>query len=159
MADKQSIFTLSEIMAIIPHRPPFLFVDEVTRFTPDKTIETRRIIRMDEPFFAGHFPGKPIMPGVLIIDALAQTSGLLLGFSKKITLQRAGAAVPPPEFFYLAASTMKFMNPSYPGDTLVMFAQKDRNFGSLYTFTVEAVVKRNAVAKGTLTLALAKGTL
>ena len=77
-------FTMEDILAILPHRPPFLFVDRVIKLVPDREIVAERAIRSDEPFFAGHFPGKPVMPGVLVTDALAQTSGLLWGLSKKV---------------------------------------------------------------------------
>ena len=147
-------FTLAEILEILPHRPPFLFVDKVTKMVPDKLIVTERFIRPDEPFFAGHFPGNPVMPGVLVLDGLAQTSGLLWGFSKQI---RGGAVSDTPEIFFLASSNMKFVNPAYPGETLEMTARADRNFGSLYTYEVEAMSKRKVIAEGTLTLAMMQG--
>ncbi len=77
-------FTLEEILEILPHRPPFLFVDKVTKLVPGKLIVTEWFIRPDEPFFAGHFPGKAIMPGVLVLDGLAQSCGLLWGFTKQV---------------------------------------------------------------------------
>lgn len=149
-------FTLEQILKILPHRPPFLFVDAVIKMTPGKMIVTERFIRPDEPFFAGHFPQKAIMPGVLVTDALAQTSGLLWGFSKQV---RGGVAGDTPEIFFLAASNMKFVSPAYPGETLIMTARADRNFGNLYTYEVDAVVKRKVIAKGNLTLAMMEGKL
>lgn len=80
---EKNVFTIEDIRAILPHRPPFLFVDKVTNLIPDKSIIAERKISPNEFFFKGHFPQKPIMPGVLITDALAQTSGLLWGLSKK----------------------------------------------------------------------------
>jgi len=121
---------------------------------PDKLIVTERFIRPDEPFFAGHFPGKAIMPGVLVLDGLAQTCGLLWGFTKQV---RGGAVSETPEVFFLAASNMKFVNPAYPGETLEMTARADRNFGALYTYEVEAMSKRKVIAEGTLTLAMMQG--
>jgi 3-hydroxyacyl-[acyl-carrier-protein] dehydratase len=144
-------FTLEEILAILPHRPPFLFVDRVTKMVPDELIVTERLIRPDEPFFAGHFPRKAIMPGVLVMDGLAQSCGLLWGFTKRV---RGGAGGAAPEMFFLAASNMKFVSPAYPGETLEMTARAERNFGTLYTYEVEAMSKRKTIAKGTLTLAM-----
>jgi len=147
-------FTQEEIRAILPHRPPFMFVDKVTKMVPDKLIVTERFIRPDEPFFSGHFPGNPVMPGVLVLDGLAQTCGLLWGFTKQV---RGGAVSETPEVFFLAASNMKFVNAAYPGDTLEMTARADRNFGALYTYEVEAMSKRKVIAKGHLTLAMMQG--
>jgi 3-hydroxyacyl-[acyl-carrier-protein] dehydratase len=153
-------YGLDDIQAILPHRPPFLFVDRVIKLAPDKEIIAERTIRDDEPYFAGHFPQKHIMPGVLVTDALAQTSGLLWGLSKKA----AGAIlaeepspvgdVVAPQIFFLASSTMKFNNPSFPGETLTLQAWSERSFGSLFSYSVEATVGRKLVAKGTLTLAM-----
>lgn len=147
-------FTLDEILEILPHRPPFLFVDKVSKLVPDRLIVTERFIRPDEPFFAGHFPGRPVMPGVLVMDGLAQTCGLLWGFTRKI---RGGAVSDVPEIFFLAASNMKFSNPAYPGETLKMTARADRQFGALYAYEVEAVSKRKVIASGNLTLAMVQG--
>jgi 3-hydroxyacyl-[acyl-carrier-protein] dehydratase len=148
--ERPTIFGLHEILALLPHRPPFLFVDRVVQFKPGVQIETERVILPEEPWFAGHFPGKPIMPGVLVADGLAQTSGLLWGFSKKA----AGNASDTPEIFFLATVNLKFVNPARPGDILTMSAENDRSFGNLYTYKTEAVVGRRVIAKGTLTLAM-----
>ena len=147
-------YTLEQILEILPHRPPFLFVDAVTKMVPDTLIVTRRLIRPEEPHFAGHFPQKAIMPGALVMDGLAQTCGLLWGFSKQV---RGGAVGETPEIFFLAAANLKFVNPAYPGETLEMTARADRHFGNLYTYEVEAMSRRKVIAKGTLTLAMMQG--
>src|SRR3990170_6551863 len=67
-----------DIKAILPHRPPFLLVDRILELEPDKRIVGLKNVSMNEPFFVGHFPGFPVMPGVLIIEAMAQTGGVLL---------------------------------------------------------------------------------
>lgn len=148
-------FTLEQILEILPHRPPFLFVDRVTKLVPDALIVTERLIRPDEPYFAGHFPQQAIMPGALVMDGMAQTCGLLWGFTRQI---RGGPPRETPEIFFLAAANLKFVNPAYPGDTLRMTARADRNFGNLYTYEVEAMSKRKVIAQGTLTLAMMQGT-
>jgi len=152
--DQTYSFELADILKILPHRPPFLFVDRVTALVPDKRIVAVREIRAEEPYFAGHFPGKPIMPGVLVADALAQTSGLLWGFSKQI---RFHGTPEKPELFYLAAIDVKFIAPAYPGDTLEMTAIALRRFGSLYSYDVEAAAGRKTIARGQLTLAMIEG--
>ena len=153
---KKILYDTNEILAILPHRPPFLFVDYVTAFTCNKSIKTERHLRKDEPFFEGHFPQKPIMPGVLVTDALAQTSGLLWGFSKLVTEREDNPRKKTTEIFLLAAVNMKYLNPAYPGDTLRMSSQIENHFGSLYIYSVEAIVKQKLIAKGRLTLAMAK---
>ncbi len=147
---KKTVFGLTDILQILPHRPPFLFVDRVIKFIPDKMIVAERKIDAQEPWFKGHFPQKAIMPGALVLDALAQTSGLLLGFSKK-TVSDTNAA--PSQLFYLASSNIKFLNTAYPGETLELIAEANDKFGALYSYLVEALVGRKIIAKGMLTLA------
>lgn len=154
--DKKTIFGLEEILGIIPHRPPFLFVDRVIKFKPDKIIVAERSIRCDEPWFEGHFPQKAIMPGALVLDALAQTSGLLLGFSKKTKPEEEKQ---PPKLFYLASSNVKFTSPAFPGETLELISETREKFENLYSYNVEATVGRKIVAKGILTLAAIEGEL
>jgi len=149
--NEKALFELADLRAILPHREPFLFVDRVLKLEPDKFIVAERTLRAEEFYFAGHFPGRPIMPGVLIAEALAQTSGLLIGLSKQ-----ARADTPPtqPKAFFLAVTNIKFTHPALPGDTLGLRAEADRHFGDLFRFHVEATVGRNLVASGSLTLAL-----
>ena len=154
--NKKTVFGLDEILEIIPHRPPFLFVDRVIKFVPDTIIVAERTLRAEEPWFKGHFPQKAIMPGVLVLDALAQTSGLLLGFSKKATGAPEGE---PPKLFYLASSNIKFLAPAYPGETLQLIAETKEKFAALHSYLVETIVGRKIVAKGTLTLAAVEGSI
>jgi 3-hydroxyacyl-[acyl-carrier-protein] dehydratase len=148
--DKKTIFGLNEILEIIPHRPPFLFVDRVVKFIPDKIIVAERRIEAQEPWLKGHFPQKAIMPGALVLDALAQTSGLLLGFTNKTT---GDMSIARSQLFFLASSTIKFPAAAYPGETLELIAENKDRFGGLYSYQVEAIVGRRIIAKGTLTLA------
>jgi 3-hydroxymyristoyl/3-hydroxydecanoyl-(acyl carrier protein) dehydratase len=147
----QPPFALDVLLSILPHRPPFVFVDRVTELEPGKRIVAERFLRADEPHFAGHFPGRPIMPGVLISEALAQTSGLLLGLSEMM----AGlAASKPARTFFLAGNNIKYKHFAVPGDTLQLRAQAEGSFGGLFRFSVEASSGRNLVASGSLTLAM-----
>ena len=152
--EKRTIFGLNEILEILPHRPPFLFVDRVIKFIPGKIIVAERTINAQEPWFKGHFPDRAIMPGALVLDALAQTSGLLLGFSTKAA---GDTRAPRSRLFYLASSTIKFLAAAYPGDTLELIAENKDQFRGLYSYLVEALVQRKIIAKGTLTLASIEG--
>lgn len=153
MEEELKSFDLADILGVLPHRPPFLFVDRVTRLIPSRLIVAERDLRPDEPYFAGHFPGRPVMPGVLITEALAQTSGLLIGLSRRV---EKGAQPPGNSMFFLAANAIKYTNPTGPGDTLILKAESDKSFGSLLKFNVEATTGRRLVASGSLTLAMVK---
>ncbi|HEU20541.1 MAG TPA: beta-hydroxyacyl-ACP dehydratase [Deltaproteobacteria bacterium] len=144
------IYDLSEVQAILPHRSPFLFIDGVVSFSTGKSIVCMKQLQADDSFFAGHFPERPIMPGVLISEALAQACGLLVG----LTLKR-DAAVPRKSNLnlVLAGVNMKFMTPAKPGDTLRLAAQLQKQYGSFFLFTVEASIEDMKIAGGTLTLA------
>ena len=152
--NNKALLELADLLPLLPHREPFLFVDRVIKLEPNKSIVAERLLHAEEPHFAGHFPGRPIMPGVLIAEALAQTSGLLIGLS-----EMASAAAPPekPRAFFLAVTNIKFTHPAVPGDTLVLRATMDRNFGMLFRFNVEATAGRNLIASGSLTLAMVEG--
>jgi 3-hydroxyacyl-[acyl-carrier-protein] dehydratase len=149
MSDRP-LFELQDILPVLPHRSPFLFVDRVVKLEPFKSIVAERTLRAEEPHFAGHFPGQPIMPGVLVTEALAQTSGLLLGLSERLE-----ARTPPVQarMFYLAAASLKYTHPAVPGDLLVLRAACDKSFGGLFRFQVEATAGRHLIASGSLTLA------
>jgi 3-hydroxyacyl-[acyl-carrier-protein] dehydratase len=140
------------IERILPHRPPFLFVDRVVGLEAGVAIEAERDLRADEPHFAGHFPGRPIMPGVLIAEALAQAAGLLLA----LTAMERGERVEG-DLFYLARADVKWTNPVEPGETLVLEARLDRALGPLVAFRVRAHTRRKDVAAGALTLAKVGG--
>lgn len=149
----QPPFELEDLLSILPHRPPFLFVDRVTEVDPGKRIVAERVLRPDEPQFAGHFPGRAIMPGVLVTEALAQTSGLLLGLSDRV----AGVSLlEPPKMFFLARTNMKYQHPAVPGDRLKLRALADGSFAGLFRFQVEAFAGRELIAGGSLTLALVR---
>lgn len=137
-----------EILALLPHRPPFLFVDRVIALEPGKRIAAERDLRPDEPHFEGHFPGRPIMPGVLITEALAQTAGLLLALSAV-----AGGIDARGRLFYLARADMKWTEPCRPGETLSLEAEHTRTLDRLVAFRVRAFTRDRDVAQGNLTLA------
>lgn len=102
---------IQEILKIVPHRYPMLMIDRIIELVPDERVVALKNVSINEPFFQGHFPGKPIMPGVLIIEAMAQAGGLLAhlsGFQKKGEL-----------IYFAALDKVKFRSPVYPGDQLI----------------------------------------
>lgn len=148
------LYAREAIEAILPHRHPFLFVDRVMHLTPAQRITAELDLRRDAPWFAGHFPGHPMMPGVLVSEAMAQTAGLLVALSAK-----TGQPVTPvtPDFMVLTAVNIKFLRPALPGECLTLGATFERALGPLYHFTATARAGRQDVAAGTLVLTARKG--
>lgn len=108
--NKKPVKDVNEIMALLPHRPPFLLVDKILELT-DTSVVGLKNVTMNEPFFVGHFPGAPVMPGVLIVEAMAQTGGIL-----------ALSTVPDPENYltlFMKINNVKFKQQVNPGDTLI----------------------------------------
>lgn len=135
---------LARVMTVLPHRPPFLFVDEVARVKLGVSITARRTLRPEEPHFAGHFPGRALMPGVLVTEALAQTCGLLKGLELDS---------PDGVFYVVAAANLKYFSPAVPGETLTLNAELLAGHGDFLRYRVEALVGRRRIAAGELTLA------
>lgn len=149
MADK-SLFDLSVIQEILPQRAPFLFVDRVVALTGGEKITAEKILQPEDIFFAGHFPDRPLMPGVLVTEALAQTSGLLLGLT---AMENGLTATEERPGFFLASVNMKYLTPAKPNDTLRLESSLVKGFAGLYLFNVAAFVQDTQIAKGTLSLA------
>lgn len=128
------------IAAILPHRYPFLLVDRVIELETGKRIVALKNVTTNEPFFQGHFPGHPVMPGVLIVEALAQASGLLIGLSGE---SREGRDA----LFYLAkVDNARFSRPVLPGDQLRLEVELKRLIRSMGIFNARAVVDGKEVA-------------
>ncbi|MGD8834583.1 MAG: 3-hydroxyacyl-ACP dehydratase FabZ [Desulfobacteraceae bacterium] len=104
---------IEKIMAHIPHRYPFILIDRILELEPNKRVVGLKNVSMNEPFFQGHFPGKPIMPGVLILEAMAQASGVLAIAS--ISKGKEGALM-----YFMGLDKVKFRKMVVPGDQLVM---------------------------------------
>lgn len=103
---------MKEIWEILPHRPPFLLVDRIVELEPNKRVVGLKSVTINEPFFAGHFPGNPIMPGVLIIEAMAQVGGVL----GAVTM---GEEMYGQEMFFMGMDKVRFRKVVVPGDQLL----------------------------------------
>lgn len=112
MADESTALTAQQIQALLPHRFPFLLVDRVISIETDK-ITAIKNVSLNEPFFPGHFPGMPIMPGVLIIEAMAQAGGILAARTSDYNPETQVV-------MFMAIDKVKFRKPVTPGDQLVM---------------------------------------
>ena len=135
---------IEEIRQFLPHRYPFLLVDRVTECTPGDCITTIKNISVNEPQFTGHFPNQAIMPGVLIIEALAQTTGLL-GF-------RTMSEEPSDDILYMLVGVdkVRFKRQVVPGDQLLMKAKIERRSKVIWKFSCEATVDGELVTAANL---------
>jgi beta-hydroxyacyl-ACP dehydratase FabZ len=136
------------IQAVLPHRYPFLLVDRVDSVTADKIV-ARKMVTANEPFFAGHFPGHPIMPGVLIVEALAQAGALLV--APQIGFDPARDAI-----FLMSLDKVKFRRPVVPGDMLVLEVVPLRRGGAVWKLRGQAKVDDAVVAEAELVAGLGK---
>jgi 3-hydroxyacyl-[acyl-carrier-protein] dehydratase len=136
---------IHQILKLLPHRYPFLLVDRVLEITPRVSITALKNVTMNEPFFQGHFPDFPVMPGVLIIEALAQTAALLT-FSEA----KAENAV----YYFAGIDGARFKKPVLPGDQLIMTAILEREKAGIYKFQVKATVNDELAAEANITCAV-----
>ena len=133
---------ITEIREYLPHRYPFLLVDRVIDLELGKTITAIKNVTINEPFFDGHFPGLPIMPGVLIIEAMAQAAGIL-GF-KTLDKKPSDGSI----YMFVGADKMRFKKPVVPGDQLTLKAAVVSSRSGLWKFDCRAEVDGKMVAAG-----------
>jgi 3-hydroxyacyl-[acyl-carrier-protein] dehydratase len=134
---------IKEIMNILPHAYPFLLVDRIIEVEPGKRIVGIKNVTYNEPFFPGHFPGHPIMPGVLIVEAMAQTAGVLV-FS---SLPQGQLKTP---VYFLGIDNVRFRKPVVPGDQLRLELEITKHRQSIWGFKGKALVDGNLVAEAEL---------
>lgn len=130
------------IQEMIPHRYPMLMIDRVVEVVPDVGAVGIKNVSINEPFFQGHFPADPIMPGVLIIEAMAQTAAVLVVTT--LGAEREGSLV-----YFMSIDSARFRKPVVPGDTLHIHVEKERQRGNVWKFSAKAKVDGAVVAEAT----------
>lgn len=125
---------IRKILEMLPHRYPFLLVDRVIDCTPFESIKALKNVTFNEPFFTGHFPDKPIMPGVLILEAMAQCTGLLAFYSNNAVSDAKHT------YYLVGVDNARFKRPVEPGDQLIMQARLIRKKRGIYQFEASARV-------------------
>ena len=136
------------VMAALPHRYPLLLVDRVETLVPDQSITAIKAVSMNEEFFQGHFPGRPIMPGVLIVEALAQAAGVLA--VESFDLAGSGKLV-----YFMAIEGAKFRNPVEPGCLLQLDVEFVQKRATVSKFAGKASVDGKTVAEANFTAMIA----
>lgn len=150
MNDRAAVpgFDVRRVMALLPHRYPMLLVDRVVGLIPDQSIHAVKAVSINEPFFQGHFPGRPIMPGVLIVEALAQAAGVL-------AVESMGLADSGKLVYFMAIENAKFRKPVEPGlllDLHVTIVQARR---AICKFEGRALIDGELAAEASFTAMIA----
>ncbi|MES2540592.1 MAG: 3-hydroxyacyl-ACP dehydratase FabZ [Pseudomonadota bacterium] len=133
---------LDLIQRIIPHRYPFLLIDKVRAIVPNESCIGIKCITLNEPQFQGHFPGMPIFPGVMIIEAMAQTSGVLVGLSMDLVDKQA-------KVFFMGVDGVKFRRKVVPGDVMELHVKALRGGGRVWKFEGRALVDGELACEAT----------
>lgn len=133
--------TINQILKLLPHRYPFLLVDKMKQCVPGESGVGIKNVTMNEPFFQGHFPENPVMPGVLQIEAMAQAAGIivLMAFPEE---ERSGNSV-----YFMTVDEVKFRKPVLPGDTIEFFVKKEQAVRNVFKFRGEAKVNGKLVSQ------------
>ena len=134
----------NQILKLIPHRLPFLLIDRVENLVPDTSAVGIKSVTVTEPHFAGHFPNYPVMPGVLIIEAMAQTAGCLVSYTEGYGSKKSSEG----KLVYFASiESAKFRKPVRPGEILSLYVEKIRGRGTLWKFSGTAKVNGSIVSE------------
>ena len=139
---------VEHIKRLIPHRYPFLFLDRLTDIVANESAVGIKNVTINEPFFQGHCPSEPIMPGVLIVEALAQTAGALVCYS-------LGDEDKNRKVYFMSVEDARFRKPVRPGDTIRLHVEKKQQRGAVWKFSGAAKVDGAIVAEATFTAMIA----
>jgi 3-hydroxyacyl-[acyl-carrier-protein] dehydratase len=140
-------FDIQRILRLLPHRYPFLMIDRVVDIDGDNSAVGIKNVTANEPHFTGHFPGRPIMPGVLLVEGMAQTAGAIC------IAARGGDS--PGVVYFMTIDGCKFRKPVVPGDTVEFRVKKVRNRANIWKFSAEAYVRDTKVAEATISALIA----
>lgn len=135
---------IMEIMKHLPHRYPFLLIDRVLSCEPGKELTALKNVTVNEPYFGGHFPNFPVMPGVLIVEAMAQAAAILA--FKSFNLERSANSV----YLFVGIDKARFKKPVTPGDQLIIKTQIVRNLRGIWKFSGQALVDDALVSEAAL---------
>jgi 3-hydroxyacyl-[acyl-carrier-protein] dehydratase len=139
-----AVIDVKRLQQMIPHRYPFLLIDRMVEVRHGHSAVGIKNVTVNEPFFQGHFPGHPVMPGVLIVESMAQTAAALV-------ISTLGPAIGTPIVYFMSIENAKFRKPVVPGDQLRLTMTKDRRRGNVWRFHGVAQVDGGVVAEATLT--------
>jgi len=134
----------TEIRKYLPHRYPFLLVDRVVELEPGKSLVAYKNLSVNEPFFQGHFPDKPVFPGVLLVEAMAQAAGIL-GFKSQGKTPADGSI-----YYFVGADDLRFKRPCIPGDRVMLRAEVLSDRRGIWKFRVSADVDDKLCASATI---------
>ena len=140
MSDVIEVINIDQIKKLIPHRAPFLLIDRVENVVLDSEATGFKMVSGNEPYFAGHFPDFPVMPGVLIVEAIAQTASVMVAATNPGLT--SGKLV-----FFTTVENARFRQPVRPGDVVKLHVFKDKNKGPLWKFSGKASVDGKLVAE------------
>lgn len=142
MSENLLSLDINEIKECLPHRYPMLMIDRVIDLKLGESAVGIKNVTCNEPFFQGHFPAKPIMPGVLIVEALGQTAGVIV--AKTMNIENSGGLV-----YFMSMDNIKFRKTVEPGDTLHLHVTKDKSRGNIWRFKGKAYVDGVLVSEAT----------
>jgi 3-hydroxyacyl-[acyl-carrier-protein] dehydratase len=137
-------FDIERLFELLPHRYPFLMVDRIIEVDGDNSAIGIKAVTVNEPHFVGHFPGRPVMPGVLLIEGIAQTAGAICS-------AQFGGDGKPRLVYFMSVDQAKFRRPVFPGVTIEYHVRKLRNRGGVWKFAGEAKVDGQKVAEAVVT--------
>jgi 3-hydroxyacyl-[acyl-carrier-protein] dehydratase len=138
------------ILEMIPHRYPFLMIDRIVEMIPDDSAVAIKNVSINEPYFQGHFPAQPVMPGVLIIEAMAQAAAVLV-------VRTMGSEAEGKLVYFMSVDQARFRKPITPGDSVRIHVKKQQSRGSVWKFKGEARVDETLMAEATYAAMIVEG--